>query len=195
MVQINQRHQNYFFLLICLRSFQITSSATTDQKPLKSGEIFRTECGKFSFVCTYCNTICRNGEEIMDHINSHFNVRNSVRQENIEMSDQPLALPEFISVNEIKHEPDVEATMTPTGKNVGKVKNEPTTPTKEPNSLFGWPQTNVHNADRAKSPAKTRIVTFVKRKSDTKPSLLNTTLKMHNSKIVRIIQNHRPQQE
>lgn len=79
--------------------FQPTSLSNEDLRPLKSGEIFRNKVGTFSFVCTYCNVVCENCKEIMDHINSHFDKENLIKQEVIEE-----ASPEFISIDELRHE-------------------------------------------------------------------------------------------
>lgn len=78
--------------------------------PIKSGEVFRTACGKFSFVCTYCRSVWRSCDLLMIHINSHFKATKT----NVDIAESPLALPEFVSIGVVvKTEPGLE---TPIGK-------------------------------------------------------------------------------
>ncbi|KAG4071847.1 hypothetical protein HA402_006008 [Bradysia odoriphaga] len=94
-----------------------TSSIKQHSPQRKSGEIFRSKNGIFSFSCTICGAVCETCSSIVDHINSHFVKETSDTFADIIVSDSPLlAQPEFISTGELKSEVDfIEPSNTSNG--------------------------------------------------------------------------------
>lgn len=99
-------------------SFQPTLSMTEDSNPIRSAEVFRNKNGQFSFLCIHCNTFSETCDEMIDHINSHFDSTDFTGM-NFEVLESPEALPEalpepeFINCDssvEVKIEPEMEIT-------------------------------------------------------------------------------------
>ncbi|XP_037024371.1 zinc finger protein 37-like [Bradysia coprophila] len=100
---------------------KMISLSNPSPTPIKSGEVFRTECGKFSFMCTYCRSVWRNCDLMMIHVNSHF----KAKKPNIVKSETPLASPEFVSIGVVKTEPGVETEIVPSGKTIDEARPAP----------------------------------------------------------------------
>ncbi|KAJ6647295.1 Zinc finger protein [Pseudolycoriella hygida] len=64
-----------------------------DLTPMKTGEVFRSKMGKFTFICTYCRRVFYECTEMINHINSHFDQPSSFDHVNIEMARSQVALP------------------------------------------------------------------------------------------------------
>ncbi len=150
---------------------------TKNTIPLKSGEIFRTNYGEFSFVCTYCETICKTGEEIIDHINSHFDKENSFFKENFELFEPPLPLPEFVAINEVKQE-QMETGITSSDGNIVEVKIEPTD---EPSVFKTLLNKSTKTVDTSMSSPTTKLVRIFKRTTRRDNSNPNTEVCLSNS--------------
>lgn len=110
-----------FFIQVSNFKFQFTSLSNENQNPLKSGEIFRDNMGKFSFLCMYCNFVRENCKEIMDHINSHFDGDSSFTHD----AEMPTSLPEFISVDQLEPETKMEITSNDNSEELGSPIRQP----------------------------------------------------------------------